>query len=182
MTYLFHVVPVLAQQFKFTDGMLVLGVVLITTSMLMMFRKRRKSRAPVPTSLETVERMRQQRGMRGDLEELMVEIEQLSKRFATQLNAKSIELEQLIEEADQRIAQLQQVRGQPGSAVRDTLTMDAYSPSPGSGSPASQTPADDPLTKSVYELADQGLTPEQIAQRVGEHVGKVELILALRNA
>jgi len=38
----------------------------------------------------------------------------------------------------------------------------------------------DPLSASVYELADRGRTPVQIAQYLDEQVGKVELILALR--
>lgn len=38
----------------------------------------------------------------------------------------------------------------------------------------------DPLTRGVYNLADQGYAPVQIAQELEEHIGKVELILALR--
>ncbi|MCC7409546.1 MAG: hypothetical protein IT442_15890, partial [Phycisphaeraceae bacterium] len=38
------------------------------------------------------------------------------------------------------------------------------------------------LSRSVYQLADQNLSAEQIARQLGEHVGKVELILALRDA
>lgn len=40
----------------------------------------------------------------------------------------------------------------------------------------------DPLTASVYELADRGLQSVAIAQNLDEHVGKVELILALRSS
>ena len=38
----------------------------------------------------------------------------------------------------------------------------------------------DSLTSGIYELADRGLSPIAIAQDLDEHVGKVELILALR--
>ena len=38
----------------------------------------------------------------------------------------------------------------------------------------------DPLTEEIYELADAGRTPVEIAQHLAEQVGKVELILALR--
>ena len=38
----------------------------------------------------------------------------------------------------------------------------------------------DPLAKSVYSFADQGLDPAAIAAKLNEHVGKIELILALR--
>ncbi len=38
----------------------------------------------------------------------------------------------------------------------------------------------DPLTANVYELADRGRSPLEIARYLDEQVGKVELILALR--
>ncbi|MBL1219046.1 MAG: hypothetical protein D8M59_16325 [Planctomycetes bacterium] len=38
----------------------------------------------------------------------------------------------------------------------------------------------DPLTSSVYELADRGRSPIEIARELDEQVGKVQLILALR--
>jgi hypothetical protein len=38
----------------------------------------------------------------------------------------------------------------------------------------------DTLAGQVYALADQGFSPVDIAQRLGQHTGKVELILALR--
>ena len=38
----------------------------------------------------------------------------------------------------------------------------------------------DPITREVYELADAGHAPVEIARKLGQHTGKVELILALR--
>jgi hypothetical protein len=38
------------------------------------------------------------------------------------------------------------------------------------------------LAQHIFRLADAGLTPAEIAQRLGQHTGKVELIIALRNA
>jgi hypothetical protein len=44
-------------------------------------------------------------------------------------------------------------------------------------------PANDPeaLAQQIYRLSDAGLTPGEIAQRLGQHTGKIELIIALRN-
>ena len=39
----------------------------------------------------------------------------------------------------------------------------------------------DPLTRSVYNLADYGRTSLEIAQELDEQIGKVELILSLRD-
>jgi hypothetical protein len=38
------------------------------------------------------------------------------------------------------------------------------------------------LAQQIFRLADAGLGPAEIAQRLGQHTGKVELIIALRNA
>lgn len=40
--------------------------------------------------------------------------------------------------------------------------------------------ANDPLSRRVYGLADEGLAPTEIARKLDEQIGKVELILALR--
>ena len=40
--------------------------------------------------------------------------------------------------------------------------------------------ADDPRYRSIYALADQGLSRDVIARRVGTPAGEVDLILSLR--
>ena len=56
-------------------------------------------------------------------------------------------------------------------------------PTPQTPAPTSAAePPDDELTASIYRLADQGTDSQEIARITGEHVGKVELILALRQA
>lgn len=40
----------------------------------------------------------------------------------------------------------------------------------------------EPLARQIYALSDQGFTPTDIASRLGQHTGKVELILALRGS
>ena len=186
------ILPVLARGFKITDFMMLIGVALVTTSLLMRLKKRRTKAARAPTAHEQIQQNRQHRGMRGDLETLMVEIEELSKRFATQLDAKSIELEQLLDQADQRIAQLERLGHDTGEArVSSFNTNGGLGSSPAEreagssddqASALAQEAGDDPLARSVYELADQGSDASQIARQLNEHVGKIELILALRRA
>lgn len=188
MTDSLDITPVIAQQSNMHNMLLVLGIALVTTSLLMMYRRRRAKRVTRITPHEQIERIKQQRGMRGDLETLMVEIEELARRFGAQLDAKTVELERLLGEADQRIKQLQQMGGQPqpktdGSSVpvQDAEPAASNLRFPGSQG-TDQTQPDDPLARSVYDLADQGLGPHDIAQKLDELVGKIELILALRNA
>ena len=62
------------------DMLLLLGAILITAALLLRYRNRYRQEL---TAQERVERSRQLHGLRGDLEQLMVEVEQLAKRFAT---------------------------------------------------------------------------------------------------
>ena len=140
--------------------------------MLLVYRKRRAKAAKAPTPHEQIQRITQQRGMQGDLENLMVEIEQLSKRLSAQLDAKSLELERLVNDADKRLTQLQEAIQHPG------FSHSAPTNQPQDAQTLPNT--DDPLVQSVYRLADQGLGPAEIARQLNEHIGKIELIMALR--
>ncbi|MBI1335695.1 MAG: hypothetical protein GC164_01885 [Phycisphaera sp.] len=158
-----------------TSVVLILGLVLVTVSLMLRIRKKQREAGQRHRDLdphERVERYRQESGTKADLEQLMVEIEQFAKRLGTQLDAKAMRLEKLIEEADRRIAQLDAPPESPEPP-------DAPSIKPAMASPV---PSPDPLTTKVYSLADEGLAPIDIARKVDEHVGKVELILALRQA
>lgn len=107
-------------------------------------------------------------------------IEQV-RHLAVLLDNKAERLEQLIAEADRRIEALGGQRhdgGEPhhrGSSV-ETSSHNARS------APVRSVPKEplDPLTRSVYELADDGRSPVEIARELDEQIGKVDLILALR--
>lgn len=160
-----------------TDLLPVAGAILLTMWMTIKLRKRRRNQLPDVTPTEQLERHRQARGMRGDLEEVMVEVEQLARRFGSQLDAKSVQLTKLIAEADERIARLESLEkgaGQRGDGPSPRQTAP--------DAPARPGVPEDELTRNVYRLADAGNSSLEIAQTLKEHVGKVELILALRNA
>ncbi len=165
---------------QWTHYLLLAGVTLITVGLLMRLRKRKRQSALRPDPREQVEQNKQMRGMHGDLEGLMVEIEQLARRFGAQLDAKTLQMEQLIKQAEKTIEQLQALNEQ-GAASRGgggrIESGDAAAPE--QTSPPSPS---DPLARSVYELTDRGLASEDIARQLDEHIGKVELILALRSA
>ena len=186
---------------KWEVGLLLLGIVFIIMALFSFGRSRKKQTAETPTAREHLERTRQRNGVRHDLQGLMVEIEQMAKRLGAQLDAKTIHLEKAMREADERIAQLQALRdtgpagGNQGTESPSAepspyaLPVDPHAegdaPPPLPSEPADQAPPDsdgytDPLTQEVYALADRGQGPQSIAQSLGEHVGKVELILALR--
>ncbi len=101
------------------------------------------------------------------------ELVETAQRLGAQLDNKARRLETLIEQADRRIASLS------GSPVTPSTSSAASEPAaPTVAAPVE--PGPDPLTKAVYAQADAGRTSTEIARELDEQVGKVELILALR--
>ncbi len=170
-----------ASGFGLRDGLLLAGVLLILVALFSGIRKKkRRGVQHTLTSHEHLHRLKEEQGVRGDLESLMVQIEQLAKRLGTQLDAKARHVESLIDQADDRIAALTRLQAVPHNPP-PTSSASALPATPTPAEPAAPPKRDD-LTQSVFDLCDAGKTPHEIAQETGEHLGKVELILALRRA
>ncbi len=167
------------------------AVIIITFLVLNMRRRRSRHTAPgrrseqdASTHAESIVELR------PSLNELMVQLEELSRRINAQIDTKFARLEQSIADADRRIAALRVLidaakhvgtdagesgpRHAPEAASGDQP--DAKAPVPGKTPPQPQ----DERYKAVYELADQGLSPVEISQRLGQRPGEVELILNIR--
>ncbi len=161
-------------------ALLIIGIVFISAWLLMRLRRRNLRGPGYPTARENLERYKQKEAIRDDLERLMVDIEQLAKRLGAQLDAKALRVEKLLDDADLRISQLQQnlreQHTQPPAAPAANDNATAH------GSPTPPPAPADPLAADVYRLADAGHDPPAIARQLDEHIGKVELILALRKA
>jgi hypothetical protein len=97
-----------------------------------------------------------------------------------QLETKFYKLEKVIRDADARIADLDRlVRQADGRPVCDVTVGDAVNESSGE-TPPYPVPGGDRRYAQVYEFADAGLSPGEIAEQTGHTAGEVELILALR--
>lgn len=182
--------------------LLIGGLVLIVMYFMSRIAKRRRTGGTsILSPHEQLERIRQARGMRGDLEQLMVEIEQMAKRMSAHLDAKSVYLQRLLDQADERIETLRALEKNKASAASPTREpamagSKSYDASGAAASSSSENDSvqssdasaddadepDDPLARQVYALADQGKDSHAIARQLEEHVGKIELILALRSA
>lgn len=175
-------------------GILIIGIMFIIAAMFSLGRGRKKKSTGQVSARDHVDRARQKQGVRDELEALMVDINRMAKDLGAQLDAKIVRIEQATREADQRIAQLHALQhelNQPLSPPNHAASAPAAAPHAGLEDPHAahaqlitpQRPPDqaDPLTREVYALADQGIGPGDIAEQLGEHVGKVELILALRS-
>lgn len=159
----------------------VAGILFIILGLFSMRSKRQ--RKPVKPAREQLEELRQRKEVRNDLSRVMVEVEELTRRFSAQIDAKTIKLEHMIQEAEVRIDQLRQLeqRLETASLPRtDTPPHPTPSPEPASPPPTPTGSSMGDLRESVHKLADQGLEPADIAEKLDEHLGKIELILALR--
>lgn len=105
------------------------------------------------------------------------ELNELCTRVADELDRRAERLEKLIAEADAKLARLERLTA--GAVAPDPLAVLAESKPRVAAAPMHDG---DPLAGEVYRLADSGLPPVQIAQKLGQHTGKIELILALRRA
>lgn len=134
----------------------------------------------------------------GPTPQLARELDELGKRLADELDARADRIERLLAEADEKLARLERLTAatvQPApesagpltevkhftaGAAGDAATSAAPTLPPGPRSAAAVMAEIDPLAGEVYKLADSGLPPVQIAQKLSQHTGKIELLLALR--
>ena len=167
---------------EFPENMLLpAGIALIVAWLMLRLRKRGKQSTTIVGPAEQLDQQRQARGLRGDLERVMVEVEQLAKRFGAQLDTKSIRLEKLIEQADARIAELERLEAPNGTASGESASVSTDTVTAGTESDTiPEAEQDSETARAVYRMADAGNDPIEIAKVLGEHVGKIELILALR--
>ena len=114
-----------------------------------------------------------------NLEQVMLELDQLSRQIHGRIDTRLARLEAVIRDADQRIDRLSRlIRTTHGeSALKTTLKRE-------DPREAHSTPSDivNDRHASVYELADSGKSPVEIAREVGKTTGEIELILALKKA
>jgi hypothetical protein len=150
------------------------AVVLVVILLMPLLRRRHD-----PLSRPPLTSLAQERSVQRDMQSLIHELSEMSRRVGTQLDARAARLERLIQDADERLARL-------GSAQRASGDQQhGSSGHHGNGDSISESlhrdvPAIDPRHEQVYALQDQGLSPHQIADRLNRPEGEVELIVALR--
>jgi len=136
---------------------------------------RRKKSTPPPRA--QIAQIKQRHVDHADVANLQGELHTAAQKLATQMANRAKHLECLLDRADQRIAEL---TSQLNASSEVNLAAKGVSTDQ-SAPPAPQEPVLDPLSQRVYDLADTGQNALEIAQSLDEQVGKVELILALRN-
>ncbi len=111
--------------------------------------------------------MKHDRGTEVD-RELVADMKELTERLAEELDRKAARLEKLIAAADERVRRLE------AGLVRETRVVEVK-PEARRRDIGIET-----AHREVYELADAGLSALEIATKLGQPTGQVELILNLR--
>ena len=165
-----------------TTKWIVLGFAAFALVYITFIRPQRKKNRKDPLAKSPASAgLAQQRSVERDMSNLLVEMSDMARQMTAQLDTRAAKLELLIKQADDRIAAIK-------AATHGITTVPAEAPSPEpeiiSHPVVERAPpppaAVDPRHAAVYELADQGLSPHEIAQQMGRPNGEIELILALR--
>lgn len=127
-----------------------------------------KSREIMPTPEERLADLRERAAGDAGIERRVAAAADQIRELTAVLDTRIETLDVLIQQADERIEQLQ---SPPPARPSRSAGHSEHVPQPATG---------DAGKRAIYELADQGLPPAEIAAQLGQHTGKVELILALR--
>lgn len=169
------------------------GMLLLTVWAMGSLRRRLRKRAErsPPAPADARSRVRQTsvaNAARREIDGLMVDAEELTRRLAATLDSKAARVEALLDRAEARLAEMEERWARADAGARDAAhpahSRRRASPVRAVSVPVADMGAGggDPLRDEVVRLADEGLPPVEIARRLNEQIGKVELILALREA
>ena len=165
-----------------TSQMVMLAVGMVGLIDLLGSTRRRVRRSQQSSDVPVRERyaeLQHETSVSRDVESVMRELDQLSRKIHGRLDTKLARLEAVIRDADERIDRLSRLARAANGAGTVDVTLSPEDPlftNPKGSENASSPHAD------VYQLADGGRSPIEIAQTLGRTTGEVELILSLRKA
>ncbi len=178
---------------QFQNYALLLGVVLLVFIMLRLTARKQRQSGPTSQShaRDHVAKLKEEHAVKGDMRELMVELQDLSRDINAQIDTRFAKLETSIRAADERVDLLERLlraaEGQPtldtvvsGDDEVPTLATSPTSPTLPPEQPQGGLP--EPPHGRIYDLADGGRNSVQIAQETGKTPGEIELILSLRES
>lgn len=166
------------------QALIVVGVLALTVTLMRRLQRRHRDRAaPTAEPSERLDEIRHRAvAGREPLDRVMADAEELARHLAAVLDAKAARLELLIEEADRKIAAIE-AGGSPPVPAAARTPAPAAAPVVASAAPApASTPTGLSQRDRIYQMADAGRTPIEIARELGQPAGQVELLLALRRA
>jgi hypothetical protein len=174
---------------------LVLALCAIVAMIVLLRRQQLQGRAGRELAHDQVARIREEHKLHESMDELLVQLEEVSRQVGAQVDTRFAKLEQVIRDADERIARLEDALGRSEGEVASrplygptVPTTAAAAPLQDSGRAERELPGGtgssvkpvDPRFERVYELVDAGAPPIEVAERLELPLGEVELILDLR--
>ena len=131
-----------------------------------------------------VARIRDQHQLRQSMDELLVQLEEVSRSVGAQVETKFTKLEKVIRDADDRIARLEGVLGHSSNepakpAARPPRDDTGTRPEPRPEESRPIKPVD-PSFQRIYDLVDAGASTIKAAEQLNMPLGEVELIVNLR--
>jgi len=174
-------VPGLGDASGITPAQIVLLIMAIVALTLLMLSTRRRivdlRRHPGGESVrERYRALQKEAEAKQDVEQVMLELEKLSRQIHGRIDTRLARLETLIRDADQRIESLSRLAGASVEGAGLEITLESEEPGPA----PKPCEAGQGWHAAVHRAADGGMTAVQIAQEVGRTTGEVELVLALR--
>lgn len=157
-----------------TGAMLAAGVA-IATAVLLRRWFRLLRRGPKETPRERIDRVTASRE-RDSLESLMVDVQELTRTCAAQIENRALRLEKLLELTDRRLAELS-ARGEAANTDPPGRRTDGPDLRVVRREPEGD--AEDPLLRRVLALETEGRSASDIARLTKTPVGKVELMIRL---
>ncbi len=166
-----------------SNSQIVLILLIVGTSALMLISARRRMRkgsnSPAAYTREQRARIRDEESLVQEMEEVMARLEAVSSELQARLDTRFAKMESVLRDADDRIDRLERLlRQSAGQPTLDQTIDETASVEP---KPTEDGP-DNHRRRHIYELADAGRSPVQIAEQTAQSTGEVELILALRSS
>ena len=168
-----------------TQTWVALSVAVLAATYLIL-RSKAKSRKDPLSRQSTGPSLAQQRAVERQMSNLLVELSEMARSVSAGLDTRAAKLQVLIDEADQRIAELKALSGQipapltkPSPSITPPTTMRLVSDTPAEPAVQSEPGSLDPRHEKVYELAALGKSAHEISVMLGKPRGEIELILAL---
>ncbi len=125
--------------------------------------------------------------LQSSLTELLRELQTLGQDVTVDLEGKLVELKELLHLADKKLGELSEAENKFAPPQPEEPQKDNQAPAAASPSPELQITVEDDFPSAtanryqqIYQMADEGLSVDEIARRTQMGKGEIQLILSLR--
>jgi hypothetical protein len=170
------IVTILAAERGGMDPMLLVGIVMVALTILLgtiNMQRRRKTRTPDMGDYVRAQaaKIRQKQGVQEDLEQIVVQITELARQLNAQMDTRFAKLDQVIGEADEKIAALEALLRQAAGVRGVDVTVDDSTAGEATA-PTDETPA--AAAGKSRKTGKKGVKAEKAPGRGDQPAGKTD--------